>query len=109
MRPEVDSRLADIGLAIAMTLVLAVTMAVEPRGPRLLAAFAFALGFGALLLLRRRLPRTVLIVTVLAIFSYYSLGFPPVGMVLPATGALFSAAEQRRTVWAIGKIGRAHV
>ena len=102
MRPEVDSRLADIGLAIAMTLVLAVTMAVEPRGPRLLAAFAFALGFGALLLLRRRLPRTVLIVTVLAIFSYYSLGFPPVGMVLPATGALFSAAEQRRTVWAIG-------
>lgn len=102
MRPEVDNRLADIGLAIAMTLALAVMMAAEPRGPLLLAGFAFALGFGVLLLLRRRLPRTVLIITVLAIFSYYSLGFPPIGMVLPATGALFSAAEQRRTGWAIG-------
>lgn len=102
MRPEVDNRLADIGLAIAMTLVLAVTIAADPRGDSLLGGFAFALGFGMLLLLRRRLPRTVLIATVLAIFSYYSLGFPPIGMVLPATGALFSAAEQRRTGWAVG-------
>ncbi len=102
MRTEVDNRLADIGLAIAMTLVLAVTMAADPRGDGLLAGLFFAVGFGVLLLLRRRLPRTVLIITVLAIFSYYSLGFPPIGMVLPATGALFSAAEQRRTGWAIG-------
>lgn len=102
MRPELDHRLADIGLAIAMTLVLAVTMAADPAGPLPWPAFVFALGFGSLLLLRRRLPRTVLIVTVLAIFAYYTLGFPPVGMVLPATGALFSAAEQRRTGWAIG-------
>ena len=48
MHPDADpSRLADIGLAIAMTLVLAVVIAVDPAvRPRLLAAFAFALGFG---------------------------------------------------------------
>lgn len=102
MRPEVDNRLADVGLAVAMTLVLAVTMAADARGPRLLPGFVFALGFGLVLLLRRRLPRTVLVVTVLAIFAYYTLGLPPIGMVLPATGALFSAAEQRRTGWSIG-------
>lgn len=102
MRPGIDDRLADAGLAIAMTLVLAVTMAADPRGDRLLPGLVFAVGFGLVLLLRRRYPRMVLLVTVLAVFSYYALGFPPIGMVLPATGALFSAAEQRRTGWAIG-------
>ena len=102
MRSEVNPRLADIGLAIAMALVLAVVVASDPVGRGAIGSYAFALGFGLLLLFRRRLPRTVLIVTLLAIFAYYTLDLPPVGMVLPATGALFSAAEQRRTVWAVG-------
>ena len=102
MRTDVAPRLADLGLAIAMTLVLAVVIAADPTGRTELAAYAFALGFGLTLLLRRRAPRTLLVVTVLAIFAYYTLDLPPIGMVLPATGALFSAAELRRTPWAIG-------
>lgn len=102
MRTEVAPRLADAGLAIAMTLVLAVVVAADPAGRTSVGGYVFALGFGLALLLRRRIPRTLLVVTVLAIFAYYTLNLPPVGMVLPATGALFSAAELRRTPWAIG-------
>ncbi|HCS59798.1 MAG TPA: sensor histidine kinase, partial [Microbacterium sp.] len=102
MRSEVNPRLADAGLAIAVTLVLAVVIAADPTGRTLFGGYAFALGFGLILLVRRRLPRTTLVVTLLAIFAYYTLDLPPVGMVLPATGALFSAAEQRRTFWSVG-------
>lgn len=102
MRSEVNPRLADAGLAIAVTLVLAVVIAADPAGRISFGGYAFAIGFGVLLLVRRRLPRTTLIVTLLAIFTYYTLDLPPVGMVLPAIGALFSAAEQHRTFWAVG-------
>lgn len=102
MRTDVAPRLADLGLAIAMTLVLAVVIAADPAGRTSFGGYVFALGFGLSLLLRRRLPRTLLIVTVLAIFAYYTLDLPPIGMVLPAVGALFSAAELRRAPWAIG-------
>ena len=102
MRTDVAPRLADLGLAIAMTLVLAVVIAADPAGRTSVGGYAFAIGFGLSLLVRRRWPRTLLAVTVLAIFAYYTLNLPPVGMVLPATGALFSAAELRRTPWAVG-------
>ena len=101
MRSEVNPRLSDLGLALAMTLVLAVVIAADPASRTSLGGYAFALGFGLLMLLRRRLPRAVLVVTMLAIFAYYTLDLPPVGMVLPAIGALLSAAEQRRTLWSI--------
>lgn len=97
-----NPRLADVGLAIAVTLVLAVVIAADPAGRTAIGGYAFALGFGLVLLARRRLPRTALIVTLLAIFTYYTLDLPPIGMVLPAIGALFSAAEQHRTYWAVG-------
>lgn len=102
MRSEVNPRLADAGLAIAVTLVLAVVIAADPVGRTSFGGYAFAFGFGLILLVRRLLPRTTLVVTLLAIFAYYTLDLPPVGMVLPAIGALFSAAEQHRTYWAVG-------
>ncbi|KJL48365.1 Sensor histidine kinase DesK [Microbacterium hydrocarbonoxydans] len=102
MRSEVDPRLTDLVLAIAMALVLAVVVAADPASRGAIGGYAFAVGLGVLLIGRRRLPRLLLIVTVLAIFAYYTLDLPPIGMVLPAVGALFSAAEQRRTLWAIG-------
>jgi signal transduction histidine kinase len=100
----VDPRVTDVALAIAMALVVAVVIAADPdtarhAGP---GAYLFAAGFGALVLLRRRLPRTVLVVTVLAVFVYYTFRFAPIGMALPAIAALYSAAEMRRTGWAIG-------
>lgn len=102
MRSEVDPRLTDLVLAIAMALVLAVVIAADAPSPGAIGGYAFAVGLSLLLLVRRRLPRLLLIVTVLAVFAYYTLDLPPIGMVLPAVGALFSAAELRRTFWAVG-------
>jgi signal transduction histidine kinase len=100
----VDPRVTDVVLALVMALVVAVVIAADPdpvqhAGP---AAYLFAAGFGALVLLRRRAPRTVLVVTVLAVFVYYTFQFAPIGMALPAVAAIYSAAELRHTGWAIG-------
>ncbi|MFD2023901.1 sensor histidine kinase [Promicromonospora aerolata] len=100
----VDPRVTDIALGLAMALVVAVVIAADPdavghAGP---GAYLFAVGFGALVLLRRHAPRTVLVVTVLAVFGYYTFQFAPIGMALPAVAALYSAAEMRRTGWAVG-------
>lgn len=100
----VDPRVTDVALAIAMALVVALVIAADPDATRHAGpgAYLFAAGFGALVLLRRRLPRTVLVVTVLAVFAYYTFQFAPIGMALPAIAALYSAAEMRRTGWAVG-------
>lgn len=96
--------MTDIALALAMTLVVALVIAVDTDAVQRTGAgaYLFAAGFGGLVLLRRRAPRTVLVVTVLAVFVYYALGFAPIGMALPAVAALYSAAELRHTGWAVG-------
>lgn len=101
-RTGIEPRLGDAGLALAVALVIAVVIASDPARRGGVGAYVCAATFGAVLLLRRRYPRTIVVVTVLGIFAFYWAGFPPVGMVLPAVGALYSAAEQRRTGWAIG-------
>ena len=64
---------------------------VRPAGPW--PAYVFALGFGLILLIRRRYPVLVLILTSLGICVYYALQYPPIGLALPIAAALFSAAE----------------
>ncbi|GAA2224853.1 sensor histidine kinase [Promicromonospora sukumoe] len=100
----VDPRVTDVALAIAMALVVAVVIAADPDAARHAGpgAYLFAAGFGALVLLRRRMPRTMVVLTVLGVFAYYTLQFAPIGMALPAVAALYSAAEMRRTGWAVG-------
>jgi signal transduction histidine kinase len=94
----------DLALAIAMALAIAVVIAAdfEGAGRSGPAAYLFAAGFGALVAVRRRIPRTMLVLTVLGIFVYYALGFPVIGMALPAVAALYSAAELAFTWWAVG-------
>lgn len=99
---RLEARLADAALAVSVTLVIALVIATDPAAVSPWVGLACAAVFGALLLARRRLPVSVLVVTILAVFVYYAAGFPPIGMVLPAVGALYSAAELRRTPWAIG-------
>jgi signal transduction histidine kinase len=99
----VSRRLVDVLLAVATTLAVAVVIAADMGGtgrgePW---AYGFALGFGLLILARRRMPRVVLVLTVLGIFGYYALQFPPIGIALPAATALYSAAEAGRTWWAV--------
>lgn len=91
---RVDALLAS-GMALAIAVVIAADL--EETGRASLPAYLFAAGFGALLLVRRRYPRAVLVLTVLGIFVYYALGFPPIGIALPAVGAMYSAAELDRT------------
>ena len=100
-REQLDSRLVDVSLAVAMTLVIALVIAADSSQTSPFPGLVWAAGFGALMLLRRHLPVIVLAVTVLGIFAYYTLDLPPIGMVLPAVGALYSTAELRRTSWAV--------
>jgi MYXO-CTERM domain-containing protein len=79
---------------MAVGVAVFATSAGTPFGPW--PAYLFALGFGLILLLRRRHPVLVLIVTSLGICVYYTLQYPPIGMALPIAAALFSAAEAGR-------------
>jgi signal transduction histidine kinase len=90
-----DPRLVEISLALGIALAVAVAIAadLENTGAARPGAYLFAIGFGALMLVRRRAPRVVLILTIVAIFTYYVFDFPPIGIALPAVAALYSAAE----------------
>lgn len=104
MAEGVDQQLIDALFGAGVTLAVAVVIAAdldEPgRGEP--GAYLFAVGFGVLVLLRRRSPRAVLVLTVLGIFLYYFFQYPPIGIALPAVAALYSAAEAGRTGWAVG-------
>lgn len=93
-----DPRVTDVLLGVGIALGVAVVISGDWQGyaPVPALAYLFALGFGASMVLRRRLPRIVLLVTVLGIFVYYTLDYPPIGIALPAVAALYSAAEQAR-------------
>src|SRR5699024_5261890 len=96
-REHLDSRLIDASLAVALTLVVALVSAADSAPAAPFPGLVWAAGFGALMLLRRPLPILVLPVPVLGIFAHFALDLPPIGMVRPAVGALYSAAELRRT------------
>jgi signal transduction histidine kinase len=82
-----------LAYAVAMAVGVAVFTSSADRQPGSWPAYVFALCFGLILLLRRRRPVLVLILTSLGICVYYSLEYPPIGLALPIAAALFSAAE----------------
>ncbi|MEU4643290.1 sensor histidine kinase [Micromonospora sp. NPDC023814] len=92
--PWVLTALVAAGQAIAVALIIAIGS--HDGGRHDVGAYVFAAGFGALLLLRSRLPVAVLITAVLLVFAYYAAGYPPIGMALPLVGAFYSAAERGR-------------
>jgi signal transduction histidine kinase len=94
---------ADVVLALATTSALAlVTVATDDdAGPPDVVDYLVAVGFGALLLLRRRAPVPVLLLATAASLATAAAGFPW-GVALPVLAALGSAAAQGRTRWAIG-------
>jgi len=98
----------DIALAIVVTAGIAVATAarVEPEAlePDVW-AYLFAVGIGALMLVRRRWPAGVLIATTGLLFAYYMIGYPAVGVSVPIAGAAYSAAEQGRLRLAIAVSG----
>src|SRR5215212_3692082 len=82
-----------LAYAVAMAVGVAVFASSADRQPGPWPAYVFAVGFGLILLIRRRHPVLVLLLTSLAICAYYTLQYPPIGLALPIAAALFSAAE----------------
>jgi signal transduction histidine kinase len=97
--PVVVDALLGTAVALGIALVIAARGGAKPPD---FGAYLFAGGFGALMLLRRRTPRTVLVVTTLGLFAYYVFEYPPIGVALPVVTALFSAADVGRPFWAVG-------
>lgn len=91
--------LLDSLLGLAVTLVIALVISTD-QGGRLnpdAIAYGFAICFGALMLFRRRYPVAVLVLTMLLLFAYYTLGYPAIGLAVPVIAALYSAAERGHT------------
>ncbi|MGD7707864.1 sensor histidine kinase [Microlunatus sp. Y2014] len=87
--------LVAVGQAVAVALIIAIgTYDSEPP----VGAYAFAVGFGAILLFRHRFPGLVLVVGVLGVFAYYVLDHPPIGMAVPVVCAFHAAALHGRMV-----------
>jgi signal transduction histidine kinase len=82
-----------LAYAVAMAVGVAVFASSIDSQPGPWPAYIFAVGFGLILLIRRRHPVLVLILTTLGICVYYALQYPPIGLALPIAAALFSAAE----------------
>lgn len=98
-----SDRTVDVLLGSAVTLTMAVVITANHGGrvdPDSL-AYLWAVGLGALVLVRRRYPVLVLSITVLGLFAYYAAGYPAVGVAVPIAAALFSAAEFGRMRWAV--------
>lgn len=106
MRRDVSPRAIDVSLACLATAVTAAALAADIRGPEdrpiSVVGALLAPAVGSLLLLRRRYPSAVLVVSALLVFAYYAAGFPPVGLELPLAAAFFSAAEGGKLRFAIG-------
>ncbi|WP_203701150.1 sensor histidine kinase [Asanoa iriomotensis] len=89
------TRRIDAALFVGVTAVLSVVVSANQAGSRSpdLLAYLWAVGLGALMLVRRSMPRVVLVLTALGFFTYYIAGYPAIGVALPISAALFSATE----------------
>ncbi|GAA0484567.1 two-component sensor histidine kinase [Paractinoplanes deccanensis] len=97
-----DARWVDALLGAATAAIVATAVTANVRGdgvPPI--AYVFAVGFGALMLLRRPYPVLTLAASGLGLLGYYALGLPPIGLALPVGAALYSAAEAGKLRWAI--------
>lgn len=99
---EIPRWLPEVLLATAVTLAIALIVTLGRDAVASPFAYLFAVGFGALTLLRHRWPLLMLAATVLGIVVYHALDHPPIGVAVPLAAALYAAAEAGRAGWAIG-------
>ncbi|GID97113.1 two-component sensor histidine kinase [Amorphoplanes digitatis] len=97
------ARWTDVGLGVATVAVVGAAVTANVRGDGTPAvAYLFAVGFGALMWVRRSQPVLALVASGIGLLGYYALGLPPIGLALPVGAALYSAAEAGRLRWAVG-------
>ncbi|WP_144313667.1 sensor histidine kinase [Corynebacterium glyciniphilum] len=101
---DVPGWAVDAAMTVVVAVVLVSVVALSQVGmdhrPDL-GAFIFVTAFGGVLLIRRHFPLTVLWLSILGTFAYYSLEYPPIGVALPVVAALFSTAERGLVTWAV--------
>jgi signal transduction histidine kinase len=101
---RVPAPVGDAALAAAVVVanVIAMRVATEP-GARPLGPFAYllAVSFGVLLLVRRRWPLGVLLASTVALFVYYTLGYPGISPAFPLSVALYTAAVAGYVRWGL--------
>ncbi|KAA9158994.1 sensor histidine kinase [Microbacterium lushaniae] len=84
----------DVLLAAAVTLTISLIIASNAGGGTSSGwAYLWAIGLGAVLLLRRQHPVLVVVVTVVGVLAYHAAGNTPIGVALPLAAAVFSAAS----------------
>lgn len=92
----------DVLLSIGVALTVSWLIAANVGGTGIDAtAYLWALGFGAVMLARRRYPVIVVALSAGAVVGYHASGYPPIGIAVPLAAAVFSAAEFGRAVAAI--------
>jgi signal transduction histidine kinase len=91
---------AAVATAVAAGVALMISVAQEEEATREPDAFAYLLAvtIGALLLARRSSPMLVLTGSVLALMTYYTLGYPAFPPALPLAVAAYSAAVAGRLI-----------
>ncbi|MEV1130160.1 sensor histidine kinase [Agromyces sp. NPDC049794] len=89
-----------LGLGVTLTVSLFIAADVSRTRPEWW-AYLWALALGGLMLVRRRYPVTVLVLSFVGVFSYYIAGYPPIGVGVPLAAAVFSAAEYGRIGWSV--------
>ncbi|WP_308800147.1 sensor histidine kinase [Agromyces silvae] len=84
----------DLLLGIGVTLTVSLFIAADIQGSEPDAwAYLWAVGLGGLMLVRRRYPVLVVVLSAGAVISYYAAGYPAIGVAVPLAAAAFSAAE----------------
>ncbi len=95
---------ADVGLAAAVAVVvtIAIRVAREPdaQTPDLL-AYALGWAIAALVLVRRRWPRAVLVASYVILQTYFVLDYPGISAALPLAVAMYTAAAAGHLRWSL--------
>lgn len=101
--PKVGASVADALLGLVVMIAVSWMITADQAGDRSpdVIAYFWAIGLGAMLLVRRTYPLIVLWITVLTLLAYYMWGYPAVGLSIPTAAALLSAAEFRRVRWPV--------
>jgi signal transduction histidine kinase len=94
--PLVDAGVAAI-VAIAVAIAIAAAQEPEAKDPDTV-AYLLGVTIAAPLLLRRRFPVAVLLVSVVLVMVYHVLEYPAIGLAVPLAASLYGAAAAGR-VW----------
>jgi signal transduction histidine kinase len=89
--PVIDIGLAAL-VAIAISIAIAAVQEADAKDPDAL-AYLLGIAIAAPLLVRRRFPLAVLLVSALLVIAYHVLGYPAIGLALPLAASLYTAAQ----------------